>query len=94
MNTEQKLLSLNLGLRVWEKGGHRRIYVNSDEAMNRIFGLSVERYNTGRICSATLNGECISNSKARAICGCNPYYDCVAEKWVNCPLKAFALEDL
>lgn len=44
-----------------------------------------ERYNTGNICGATLNGERISNSEAKRILGrlldCKVYYDLTDNKW-------------
>lgn len=74
---------LEAGGKLWEKGGRSRIYINGDSAIESVFGLSLKRYGTGNILSAELNGEKISNSKARKIVCHNPYYDCIANKWVD-----------
>ena len=89
-NVEQKLIEI--GCTVWEKYGRKRIYINSDEEIEKVFGLSVSRYNTGNICSAFLNGEKISNSQARRLLTVKPYFDCLAGKWVSNiePLPEFA----
>ena len=62
--------------KLWEKNGHRRLYVNRDVAM-RLIGLDVARYKTGNISGATLDGELISNSAAGRIISAlnNLYYD-------------------
>lgn len=57
-----------IGGREWIKDDMRRVYFNVDLAAELI-GLSVTRYNTGNISAAKLNGEKISNSKARKILG-------------------------
>ena len=89
-NVEQKLVEI--GCAVWEKYGRKRIYINSDEEIEKVFGLSVGRYNSGWISSAYLNGEKISNSQARRLLAIKPYYDCIAGKWVSNiePLPQFA----
>lgn len=89
-NVEQKLIEI--GCTVWEKYGRKRIYVNSDEEIEKVFGLSVDRYNSGRISSAHLNGEKISNSQAHRLLEFQPYFDCLAGKWVSNiePLPEFA----
>lgn len=56
---------ISMGGSRWTAGGNDRIYFNS--AAEKIIGLSVERYKTGNISSATLNGERISNSRASKI---------------------------
>lgn len=89
---EEKLVEI--GGKVWEKGGHKRIYVNGDAALEAVFGLALGRYNSGAISSAFLCGEKISNSQARKIAFHRPYYDCVAGQWVDTgcdPLPAFAV---
>lgn len=48
----------------WTKGSMDRIYLNN---LSQLYGIATERYNTGRISSATLDGEPISNTKAFAI---------------------------
>src|SRR5690606_8036459 len=52
------------GGKVWEKGGHRRIYINN---LVELYGLELDYYNTGNICSAKLDGQKISNSWAREL---------------------------
>lgn len=89
-NVEQKLIEI--GCTVWEKYGRKRIYVNSDEEIEKVFGLSVDRYNSCCISSAYLNGEKISNSQAHRLLEFQPYFDCLAGKWVSNiePLPEFA----
>ena len=50
----------------WEKGNFHRIYFNS---LGKWYGVETERYKTGNICWAALDGEEISNSEARRILG-------------------------
>ena len=45
---------------LWEKYNKRRLYLD----VAKIVNLEVDRYNTGNISSAYLDGEKISNSKA------------------------------
>jgi len=45
---------------LWEKYNKRRLYLDFAKIVN----LEVDRYNTGNISSAFLDGEKISNSKA------------------------------
>lgn len=53
-----------IGGKLWENGSMRRIYFND---LPELFGLVAERYNTGNISAANLNGASISNSRAREI---------------------------
>lgn len=87
---EEKLVSI--GCSVWEKYGRKRIYIDSDEEIEKVFGLSISRYNSGWICSAFLNGEKISNSEARRLLAIKPYYDCLSGKFVGklAPVEFFA----
>lgn len=55
-----------LGGTVWERGDKRRLYF-SDSELQKIYGLKIDRYKTGNICSAFLDGSRISNSKAADI---------------------------
>lgn len=89
-NVEEKLISA--GGNLWEKYGRKRIYINDDDVIEKVFGLSVSRYNSGMISSAFLNGEKISNSQARRLLAIQPYYDCIAGKFVSRlnPLPEFA----
>lgn len=60
----------------WQKGDKHRIYFNN---LSEIYGLNCEYYNSGNICGADLNGERISNSKAKQLIGkllsCKVWYD-------------------
>lgn len=89
-NIEKSLTEI--GCTVWEKYGRKRIYINSDDQIEKVFGLSVGRYNSGMISSAFLNGEKISNSQARRLLTVKPYFDCLSGKWVSNiePLPEFA----
>ena len=79
MTIENKLIEL--GLKVWERGDKRRIYINRQD-FGKVFGLELGFYKTGNISSAFLNGEAISNSKAYKLIGYRtPYYDCVSGDW-------------
>lgn len=91
-NIETSLTAI--GCTVWEKYGRKRIYINSDDQIEKVFGLTVSRYNTGNICSAFLNGEKISNCQARRLLAIQPYYDCIAGKFVSRlnPLPEFSGE--
>ncbi|HZK20831.1 MAG TPA: hypothetical protein VFC76_00990 [Oscillospiraceae bacterium] len=68
---------------VWQGGAHVRIYLDR-AAINKLLGLKVEVYNTGRISAAWLDGEKISNSSADLMITATDkvYYDVVAEKFV------------
>jgi len=48
----------------WIKEDMHRIYINN---LDQIYGLETTSYKTGNISSATLNGEKISNSRARQL---------------------------
>lgn len=76
--TEQKLV--DLGLRAWERGDMRRYYMD-DDGFEAVFGLSVGRYGTGNISSASLCGEKISHAKAGRLMGQAVYYDAVRGDW-------------
>jgi hypothetical protein len=52
------------GGNLWEKGSMRRIYMNN---LPTLYGLQLQHYNTGNISYAELDGERISNNKAREI---------------------------
>lgn len=89
-NIESSLAEI--GCTVWEKYGRKRVYVNSDDQIEKVFGLSVGRYKSGMISFAFLNGENISNSQARRLLTVKPYFDCLSGKWVSNiePLPEFA----
>lgn len=63
--TAIKLLSNKLGNR-WTKGNHDRVYL-TPEALTSALNLTIDRYGTGSVSSATLDGEKISNNYARQI---------------------------
>jgi hypothetical protein len=57
--TQQSLVAI--GGKLWERDDKRRVYFND---LAEFLGLEVNRYNTGNVSSATLNGDKISNSQA------------------------------
>jgi hypothetical protein len=61
---ESKLIKA--GGKEWQKGDKHRIYFNTRETSEAI-GLKVDFYKTGNVSSATINGDHISNSRARGI---------------------------
>ena len=77
MNTVEKLEQM--GGKYWERGDKRRVYFDPAIVLG-FAGLETQRYGTGNISSAKLNGEKISNSRARRIASafhyCKFYYDC------------------
>ena len=62
MTDEQITALVNAGFSRWTKYGKDRLYVT-----NAAIGLVLDHYNTGNIKYAELNGEWISNSRARDI---------------------------
>lgn len=71
----------------WIKGTYHRIYFSD---MYWLSGLEIEKYNTGSISSAKLNGEKISNSSAKSIC-----LDLLVSKfWYDVNTQEFASKDL
>ena len=48
----------------WQKGGHHRVYFDNG---SYFYGVRTERYGSGNISSATLDGKKISNSEAKRI---------------------------
>lgn len=59
------------GFARWTKGGKDRLYFNiADNG-----ALDIDRYKSGNICSAYLNGEKISNSRANRILATRAYLD-------------------
>jgi len=70
---------IELGGKHWQSGdkSKERVYL-SNALLEKLIGLKTDRYGTGNISSASLQGEKISNSRAREIIsgfGQNPYYD-------------------
>lgn len=54
----------------WEKGDFKRVYFDLE-----VLGLHTERYGTGNIAYAEINGEKISNAKAGKLGAYKAYYD-------------------
>ncbi len=87
VSVEEKLVAA--GLKVWEGGKHRRIYVGNYRNISKAFPrFSVNFYKSGSVQSAGYMGQGISNSLASKIIGSDFYYDCVACEWVNVPSRA------
>ena len=62
---QEKILKQLDGMgRLWEKGGKVRFYLDSDKALKEAIGLTIDRYKSGAISNAKINGEKISNNKA------------------------------
>ena len=59
---EQTAKMIGVGGSEWQAHGKHRIYFND---LATFLGLSVNRFNTGNISSAYIDGEKISNTKAR-----------------------------
>ena len=77
--------AIDIGGTEWKKGNLHRIYFN-DEAYRQVvkdeMGLVYTQYKTGNIKSATLNGEPISNGKARKMLPYKIYFDVADGKMV------------
>lgn len=81
------------GLKKWKGGGgQERYYVgkgkDGDAQIKELFGVEVDRYNTGNIRSCKIDGEQISNSKARNIVYSlqnGAYYNAVSGEWKDIP---------
>ncbi len=62
---QEKILKQLDGMgKLWEKGGNIRFYLDSDKALKEAIGLTIDRYKSGAISGAKINGEKISNNKA------------------------------
>lgn len=48
----------------WRAGDKHRIYINN---LDELYGLKVQRYKTGNISGASLDGEPLSNTKAQKL---------------------------
>lgn len=75
---EKKLIEL--GMKVWSKAGHKRIYVN-EWNLKDVFDIEIRKYNTGNLCCVTIGGSGVSNNKAYKILGTDTYYDCLKKEW-------------
>ena len=73
---------LVLGGARWRRGDHDRVYMND---LERWSGLEVSRYGTGNISHARLDGERLSNTRARKLLARldngKLYYDINAGAW-------------
>lgn len=68
--TREQMIAI--GGKPWKpKQGPERVYIND---WHRLAGLEIEYYKTKNIRSATLNGEPISNAKARMYCQGKVYF--------------------
>lgn len=65
----------SMGATRWTKYGKDRLYLSKCGA--QIIGLAVDRYNSGNICSAEINGERISNAEA------NRYMSTYADAYID-----------
>lgn len=79
-STAEKLEEL--GIDVWECGDMKRYYIN-DENLEAVFGLEIDRYKSGNIFSARLNGEGISNNCAAKLIGMKIYFDAAKSAWMQ-----------
>lgn len=80
-DTETKLVEL--GLRVWEKAGMRRIYVNASH-LKEVFNVRFALYkNSGRPSYFCIGDETLSNTKGYAVLTAKCYYDCLSKTWCH-----------
>jgi len=83
LNTE-KMLTIG---KEWINGNNHRIYFND---LAKLLGLVVEKYNTGSISYAELNGQKISNSSASKMIS-NLYY---AKVWFDFTTEKFESKNI
>lgn len=79
-SNEEKLIGL--GLKIWEKGNHRRVYFSKAQLEN-LFGLDVDYNSRGGVSFASIQGEKISNTTASEWLANAGYYDCNKNKFVG-----------
>lgn len=80
---------VELGGSLWEKHGHRRIYL-SEEALARLIGFEVTRRNgRGRITGARFQGNAISNNYAEEIAR-----SLSGKFWYDLDAKSFGHKDM
>lgn len=95
-DVESKLIEM--GLKVWEKGGHKRIYLNAYRGVREFLNLHIERYKTGNICTSEYEGESFAHGKAAILLDSlgRSYYDCHKEKfvWERESLSCSPLKDI
>ena len=73
---------------LWEKYNKRRLYLD----FAKIINLEVDRYNTGNISSAYLEGEKISNSKASKYLEGTAYIDLDTNTLITKFMVAYIIE--
>ena len=77
-----KNLLTEKGGNFWQGGDKERVYL-SRAMVNKMLGLKVSTYNSGKIASATLDSEGISNGCAASLIEATDkvFYDVAAEKF-------------
>jgi len=78
MADERVTLLLEIGGRRWKQGRLDRIYFNRPAQRG---GLEVDYYKTGNVKSAKLNGEHLSNTKARGLLAGKLWWDVAENQW-------------
>lgn len=61
-----------IGGKEWRTATKHRVYLNN---WQELAGLEIEHYKSGNICSATLDGERISNSRAAKLAAGSIYWE-------------------
>lgn len=86
---------VSIGGSEWQKNGMHRVYFGW-ERVAQAYGLEIEQYRSGNISAAWLDGESISNSRARSLettfRAAKVWYDVVAGKWMSQGLSQAALD--
>jgi hypothetical protein len=88
---EKEELLLKMGGKLWEMGSMRRVYFElDDDLLEEACGLKLQRYGSGGIKQAWLDGDLISNSEAwgilEGITQVKLFFDARARKWhFSCP---------
>jgi len=69
MTTQETISALvENGGREWQKGDLHRVYFNA-AAIARLAGYEWETYNTGNLCTASLDGDAVSNNEMFKVLG-------------------------
>jgi hypothetical protein len=71
---------IEMGANEWKAGDKHRFYFD-ETLLGDLINFRVNRYNTGNISSATLNGEPVSNSKAKGFLPFKFWFDVQAQKF-------------
>lgn len=73
MSTYTETQIRNIGGNLWERSGHRRVYLDD---WATLAGINVTHYNSGSISYAEFDGEQLSNSKAyKLLSGAKVYWE-------------------